>query len=319
MEKAFWVAGPVPPAHLDALALPRPEALDPAVAAINDAGWAWIGGPSGCGQTTLLHQLARALGRPLVAIDLRCLPAGTAAEALAHVQQDRPRAGSPPAATWDAAVAAWHPEAVVAFDGFDPGQHGWVRQVAAELDRPVVAAGAGGPIVPGPLREPVAQGFLERRSRRVRVKWTGSPLREAVGLARGQPAALQALGAAALHGCLERGGRRVLLEDVLDAAVEVAQRGTTGGASWRRLEGPRRSLLLAMARDPDGTVTAWSRRCGLEPKAAVVHLGRLVQSGLAERQARGRYAIQPLLRLSLQPSGGAVVRLVHPTGPFAAR
>lgn len=316
MEKAFWVGGPVPPAHLDSLALPRPEATAQVQAALDEGQWAWIGGPPGCGQTTLLHQAARATGRPLLIVDLRSMPRSGPGDALARVVHERPRPSGAAPAAWAEAIAAWDPAAALAFDGYDPAVHGWVRPVAAGLGRPVLAAGQGGPIEPDPVADVAAAGFLERRGRRVRVAWTAAAVREAVGLAAGRPASLQAIGAAALHACLERGERRVLLEDVLEAAIEAAHHAPFGAAGWRRLSGPRRALLLAMAEDPDDTATAWARRCGLDPKAAVVHLARLAKSGLVDRAGRGRYSMAPLLRLALRPSGGSVVRLVQPRGPL---
>jgi hypothetical protein len=150
------------------------------------------------------------------------------------------------------------------------------------------------------------------------VDWTGAALREAGDLIDGDAGAMQRVGAAALRACIERGARRVLMEDVLDAAVEVAHQSSFGASAWRRLDGPRRALLLAMSRDPDAQPTSWAKRCSLEPKAAVVHLGRLVDAGLVARVGRGQYVLAPLLRIALQPSGGALVRLVRPSGPYAA-
>ncbi|HUR24877.1 MAG TPA: hypothetical protein VM327_02555 [Candidatus Thermoplasmatota archaeon] len=319
MEKAFWVGGPVPPAHLDSLALQRPLATTQALAALDAGRLAWLGGPPGCGQTTLLHQLARVLERPVLIVDLRSMPRNGQDDALAHVVQERPGPWGGVPEAWSGAIAAWDPGATLAFDGFDPAVHGWVRLVAAELGGAVLAAGPGGPIEPDPIADPVAAAFLERRGNRVRVSWTPAAAREAVGLAAGRPASLQALGATALHACLERGARRILVEDVLEAAVEAAHHAPFGAAGWRRLSGPRRALLLAMARDPGDTASAWARRCGLDPKAAVVHLSRLVKAGLVDRIGHGQYAMAPLLRLALRPSGGSVVRLVQPRGPLAVR
>jgi DNA-binding IclR family transcriptional regulator len=73
-------------------------------------------------------------------------------------------------------------------------------------------------------------------------------------------------------------------------------------------------------RAPEATPTDWARRCGLDPKAAAVHLQRLAgHDGLVRRTGRGRYRIaSPLLALHLQGLHGTPVRLVLPETPRLA-
>lgn len=305
MERPFWTAGAVPPALLPTLAIPRQAAAARLAAAVQATGNASVRS-AGTGASTFLHQAARLLGRPVLVIDLAALPDPGAAETLQRVVQDRPGAGAARPDDWPAALDAWAPGAVPAFDGHDPASHGWVA--ALRLDRPWLAAGPEGEIVLDAIAPEVASSFLERRLRGLRMTWTPAALREAVDLGAGDPAILQRLGSGAMRSSLEQGRRRIAVDDLLEAALAppgLLPQGAQGPG------GARRGLLLAMARDPRGTPTLWARRAGLEPKAAVVHLRRLHEDGLVERGGRGEYRVaSPLLRLRLQARMAAPVRLV---------
>jgi DNA-binding transcriptional ArsR family regulator len=261
---------------------------------------------SGTGASTFLHQAARLLGRPVIVVDLAALPDPSEAEALQRVIQDRPGGGGPRPDRWPAALDAWAPGAVPAFDGHDPVLHRWVADL--HLDRPWLSAGEMGDVALDPISPEVAASFLERRLRGLRMTWTPAALREAVDLAAGDPALLQRLGSGAMRSGLEQARRRIAVDDLLEAALAppgLLPKGAEGPG------GPRRGLLLAMARDPRGTPTLWANRAGLEPKAAVVHLRRLRDEGLVERGGRGEYRIaSPLLGLRLQARMAAPVRLV---------
>src|SRR6185295_9402907 len=107
MERPFWTVGPVPPAHLAELGIPRPAAQAALLAALERDGIAWIGGPPGSGRTTLVHQVASGLGRPFVVVDRGALLRGDEAEALQAV---RDLSGRPAAdAGWAAALRLWRP------------------------------------------------------------------------------------------------------------------------------------------------------------------------------------------------------------------
>ena len=310
MERPFWTAGAVPPALLSSLALPRPAAAGSLAASVAAQGNAVVRA-SGTGASTFLHQAARLLGRPVLVVDLAALPDPGEAETLLRVVQDRPGTGAARPDAWPAALDAWAPGAIPAFDGLDPKAHGWVG--ALELGRPWLATGAGGAIALDAIAPEVASSFLERRLRGLRMTWTPAALREAVDLAAGDPAVLQRLGSGAMRSALEQARRRIAVDDLLEAALAppgLLPQGAQGPA------GARRGLLLAMARDPRGTPTLWARRAGIEPKAAVVHLRRLLEDGLVERAGRGEYRIaSPLLRLRLQARMAAPVRLV-PIAPL---
>jgi hypothetical protein len=187
----------------------------------------------------------------------------------------------------------------------------------------VVEDGAGpggttaGVAVPDPIADETARSFLERRARTLRMAWTPPALRQAVAFAEGRPDVLQRLGAGALHAALEQGRSRVTADDLLEGAVDAAE---PAADSLAGLSPPRASLLKAMVRAPEATPTDWARRCGLDPKAATVHLQRLEShDGLVQRVGRGRYRIaSPLLALHLQGLHGTPVRLVLPETPRLA-
>jgi len=309
MERPFWTAGPVPPAFLAELAIPRPAALAAVAEALRRDGVAWIGGPRGSGRSTLVHQAAAALARPFVVLDCAALLRGDEAEALQAVREMARRPAGD--ADWEAALRLWHPQAGLAVDGCGPEHEGWVRRVAAAVEAPVLACGDVPGVPPDPVDDAAASAFLERRVRRARMAWTPRALREAVDMAAGSVAALQRVGAGALHAALEQGRRRIATEDLLEGALSAA---LAAGGPLDPLSPPRRALVKAMARAPEATPTEWARRCGLDPKAAVVHLRRLeAQDGLVRRTGRGRYRLaSPLLALHLQGRFGAPVRLVAP-------
>jgi hypothetical protein len=306
MERPFWTAGPVPPALLPTLALPRPAAAAQLGAAVAADGKALVQA-SGRGSSTFLHQAARLLGRPILVVDLAALPDPSEVETLQRVVQDRAGGGPRPEA-WPGALDAWAAGAVPAFDGYDPGlpAHAWV--MGLDLGRPWLATSPDGGIALDPIPPDAAAAFLERRLRGLRMTWTPAAQRDCVELAAGDPVALQRLGAGAMRSALEQARRRIAVDDLLEAALAppgLLPQGAEGPS------GPRRGLLLAMARDPRGTPTSWARRCGIDPKAAVVHLRRLLEDGHVTRGGRGDYAIaSPLLRLRLQARMAAPVRLV---------
>lgn len=304
MERPFWTAGPVPPALLSTLALPRPAAASALAAAVQADQRATVLA-KGQGASTFLHQAARLLGRPVLVIDLAALPDASEAETLQRVVQDR-AGGGPRPDTWPGALDAWAGGAIPAFEGYEPALHPWVATL--DLGRPWLAAGPQGSIALDAIPAETASSFLERRLRGLRMTWTPAALREAVDLADGDPAVLQRLASGAMRSGLEQARRRIAVDDLLEAALAppgLLPRGADGPA------GPRRSLLLAMARDPRGTPTLWARRAGIEPKAAVVHLRRLQEDGYVDRAGRGDYRIaSPLLRLRLQARMAAPVRLV---------
>lgn len=318
MERPFWAAGPVPPARLSTLALTRPLALAAVQAGLGADGRAVIGGPRRGGRTTLVHQVAAALRRPFVVVDAAALLRGDEEEALQAVR-DLSRKPADDLG-WAEAVRLWHPEAALAVDSCEAPQRGWVRTLADKADVPVLAVeegAAGGAAVPDPIADETARSFLERRARTLRMAWTPPALREAVAFADGRVDALQRLGAAALHAALEQGRSRVTADDLLEGAVDAAEPPVDALAG---LSPPRASLLKAMVRAPEATPTEWAHRCGLDPKAAVVHLQRLEgHDGLVRRTGRGRYRIaSPLLALHLQGQHGTPVRLVLPETPRVA-
>lgn len=316
MERPFWVAGPVPPARLSTLSLTRPLAQAAVLASLAAGGLASIGGRRRSGRTTLVHQVAAALRRPFVVVDAAALLQGTEEEALQAVRELTRR--PPGEADWAAAVRLWHPDAALAIDSCTPEQRPWVRGLPAKAGVPVVAVEEGeGGAVPDPIAGETARSFLERRARTLRMTWTPPALREAVAFAEGRPDVLQRLGAGALHAALEQGRSRVTADDLLEGAVDAAEPAADALAT---LSPPRASLLKAMVRAPEATPTDWARRCGLDPKAAVVHLQRLEShDGLVQRTGRGRYRIaSPLLALHLQGLHGTPVRLVLPETPRTA-
>jgi hypothetical protein len=318
MERPFWVAGPVPPARLSTLAIARPGAQAAILDALGEAGTATIGGRRRSGRTTLVHQVAAALRRPFVVVDASALLQGTEEEALQAVRElTRRPAGE---ADWAAAVRLWHPDAALAVDSCAPGQRAWARGLAAKARVPVLVVEEGegaGAAVPDAIADETGRSFLERRARTLRMAWTPPALREAVGFAGGRPDVLQRLGAGALHAALEQGRSRVTADDLLEGAVDAAEPPADALAA---LSPPRASLLKAMVRAPDATPTEWARRCGLDPKAAVVHLQRLEShDALVRKAGRGRYRIaSPLLALHIQGLHGTPVRLVLPETPRTA-
>lgn len=307
MGRPFWTTGAVPAALLGELALPRPIAQAAALAALADGRPVRVGGRPGWGQTTFLLQVLAAAGRPALLLDLEALLQGTEEEALANAAQ---QVGQRTAA-WPAILAAIGPKAVLALDGAAAGLPEWAR---ALTPLPLVVVG-GGDIVPEPIGPAAASAFLERRAARLRVAWTPSALREAVALAAGHPARVQSIGAACVHVALEQGKRRIAIDDYLEAALDVAQ-VRPGHGPLAELEGPRLQLLKAVVRDPDAAPTRWAVRCGLEPRAAIVHLGRLIGQGWLTRPARGRYAVaDPAVGLYLQGKHATVARVVRPPAP----
>lgn len=317
MERPFWTVGPVPPAYLTDLALARPAAAGAVLDAVGREGMAWIGGLPGSGRTTLVHQAAAALGRPFVVIDMAGLLKGDEEEALQAVRDLARRPGAE-AAQWGTAVRLWHPDAGLAIDGCGPAQEGWVRRLAARSGVPVLAVTAGpAGVPPDPIADGPAQDFLERRLRRLRMSWTPPALRETISMAAGQPGPLQRVASGALHAALEQGRRRITIDDLLEGALGVAAQPASGLLDG--LSPPKQALLKAMARSPESSPTEWARRCGLEPKAAVVHLRRLeAADGLVRRTGRGRYRLAtPLLSLQMQGRHGTPVRLVAPPGGAA--
>jgi DNA-binding MarR family transcriptional regulator len=320
MERPFWTVGPVPPAYLADLAMARPQAHAAVLDAIGREGLAWVGGLPGSGRTTLVHQAVAALRRPFVVIDMAGLLKGDEEEALQAVR-DLARRPAADAAEWGTAVRLWHPDAGLAIDGCGPEQEGWVRRVAASTGLPVLAVAAGpAGVPPDPIADGPAQDFLERRLRRLRMSWTPPALRETLSMAAGQPGPLQRVASGALHAALEQGRRRITIDDLLEGALGVAAQPASGLLDG--LSPPKQALLKAMARSPEASPTEWARRCGLEPKAAVVHLRRLeTGDGLVRRTGRGQYRLAtPLLSLQMQGRHGTPVRLVvPPSGAGASR
>jgi DNA-binding MarR family transcriptional regulator len=314
MERPFWTVGPVPPAYLTDLALARPLAHTAVLDAVAREGLAWIGGLPGAGRTTLVHQAAAALRRPLVVIDMAGLLKGDEGEAL-QAARDLARRPAADAADWGTVVRLWHPDAGLAIDGCGPAQEGWIRRLAARTGLTVVAVTAGpAGVPPDPIADRPAQDFLERRLRRLRMSWTPPALRETIAMAAGQPGPLQRIASGALHAALEQNRRRITIDDLLEGALGVAAQPASGLLDG--LSPPKQALLKAMARSPEASPTEWARRCGLEPKAAVVHLRRLeAGDGLVRRTGRGQYRLAtPLLSLQMQGRHGTPVRLVVPPG-----
>lgn len=305
MGRAFWTTGPIPAAMQAELALPRPAAQAAAIAALAAGQPVRIGGQPGIGRTTFLLQVLAAAGRPAVLVDTHALLQGTEEEAQASAAQALGLRGP---TTWEAILEAAGPRSMLALDGLVAGPD-WVRALASS--HPVLLVGHGG-IEPDPIPEGTASSFLERRGARLRLAWTPPALREAVALAAGHPARMQAIGAACAHVALEQGRRRIAMDDYLEAAIEVAG-SRPGHGPLAGLDGPRLRLLKAMVREPEATPTRWATRCGVEPRAAIVHLGRLAEQGWLARPARGRYAIaDPAVALHLQGRHANVARLVRP-------
>jgi hypothetical protein len=294
MERPFWTVGQVPANLLADLALPRPRALAQALAALAGGDSVLIQGGPQSGRSTFLAQVAAAHGRPTLLVDEPSLLQGTSDEALAAAGQ----ALNQPVQDWHEVAAALGPGGLVAFDGPRPD---W------PIPGPVLALGDG--VRLDALEPAASMAFLSRRCARLRVHWTPSALRDAATLAEGHPARLQAIGAACLHVALERGRRRIALDDYLEAALEVSAQA----ARDLTLDGPRRQLLKAIVRAPDATPTQWAQRCGLEPRAATVHLGRLVADGWLQRPDRGRYVLADRgLAMHLQVRHAAVARVIRP-------
>jgi hypothetical protein len=279
------------------------------LAALADGRPVRIGGPPGWGRTTFLLQLLAATGRPALLIDVEALLQGTQDEALSSAAQ---QVGLRTPATWEAVLDAVGPRSILALDGIGAPAPDWVRALGTP-NHPVLLAGDGD-LVPDAIASAVASSFLERRAARLRLGWTPTALREAVALATGHPARLQAIGAACAHVALEQGRRRIAMDDYLEAALDVAQ-ARPGHGPLAALDGPRLRLLKAIVREPEAKPTRWATRCGIEPRAAVVHLGRLVEGGWLSRPSRGRYAVaDPALALHLQGRHGNVARVVKPSG-----
>jgi hypothetical protein len=307
MGRPFWTTGPVPTALLPDLALPRPTAQAAAVEGLAAGRTVRVGGPAGWGRTTFVQQVLAALGRPAVLVDVEGLLQGTEDEALASAAA---QVGLRQDAAWPAVRAAVGPGTLLAFDGVPSPLPDWIRGI----EGPVLVAGAG-EVVPDPIAASTASSFLERRAARIRLAWTPPALRDAVALAAGHPARLQSIGAACAHVALEQGRRRITMDDYLEAALEVAQ-GRPGHGPLSALDGPRLQLLKAIVRDPEGRPTRWATRCGLDPAASVVHLGRLVEQGWLVRPSRGRYAVaDPALALHVQGRHANVARVVRPAPP----
>ena len=312
MGRPFWTTGPVPTALLADLAIPRTRALADALAALTAGRAAHVGGPPGWGRTTFLLQVLAAAGRPALLVDVGALLQGTEEEALAAGAQ---QVGLRGVQSWEALLSAVGPNAVLALDGTAGPPPAWVR----DLTVPALLAGEGGELVPDPIDRPAASAFLERRAARLRLAWTPPALREAVALAAGHPARVQSIGSACLDVALEQGRRRIVMDDFLEGALEVAQ-VRPGQGPLATLEGPRLQLLKAIVREPAAAPTRWAVRCGIEPRAAVVHLGRLVEQRLLSRPARGRYEVaDPALALYLQGRHATVARIVRPSGGAAPR
>lgn len=311
MGRPYWTTGPVPTALLPELALPRPAAQAAAVEGLAAGRTVRVGGPPGWGRTTFVQQVLAALGRPALLLDAAALLQGTEDEALASAAQ---QVGLRAEAGWAAVRAAVGPDALLVVDGVGSPLPDWMRAI----DGPVLTAGDGD-LVPDAIAAATASSFLERRAARIRLAWTPPALREAVGLAAGHPARLQSIGAACAHVALEQGRRRIAMDDYLEAALDVAQQ-RPGHGPLSALDGPRLQLLKAIVRDPDGRPTRWATRCGIDPAAAVVHLGRLVEQGWLVRPSRGRYAIaDPALALHVQGRHASVARVVRPaSGPRPA-
>lgn len=313
MGRPFWTAGPVPSSLLGDLALPRPAAQAAALARLAAGDPAWIGGARGTGRSTFLGQVLQAAGRRALVLDVEALLQGGEDEALVAAGRE---AGLRVAPTWDLVLAVVGPRPALAIDGVGDLHRPWVQPLAGRLAAQGVAvlvASDGEGIALDPIGSPAASAFLEARTSRVRMAWTGAALREAVALAAGHPARLQAVGAACLHASLEAGRRRIAMEDFLEAALEVAQ-ARPGQGPLAGMDGPRLALLKAVVRDPGASPTEWAQRCALEPRAAVVHLGRLVAGGWLARPARGRYAVaDPAIALHLQGRFATMARIVAPT------
>lgn len=310
MGRPFWTTGPVPPGLLGELALRRPLAEAALGQALDRAGAARLGGSAGSGRTTLVAQLALALGRRALVLDAGALLQGTEEEALAWARRE---AGPKAPGDWPGLLRALGPGAFLAVDGLDQRPMPWADRLA-DAGIPLLLVGGEG-VAPDRIHSASASSFLERRAARARLAWTAAALREAVAFADGRPDRLQAVGATCLHVALEAGRRRITVDDYLEGALEVAE-WPRGRDALQGLAGPRLDLLKAAVREPAGGPTSWALRCGLDPAAAVVHLGRLVADGWMARPARGRYVVaDPAVALHLQARRGTAARIVGPAGP----
>ncbi|MFA5943661.1 MAG: hypothetical protein WC876_04250 [Candidatus Thermoplasmatota archaeon] len=308
MQNPFWTSGPVPPAYLDGLALPRPAAMATVLGALRRDGFAWLGGPPGSGRSTFLRQLAAELRRDALVVDGQALLHGDEEEYRTALAGPRREAAS----SWIELGRHLAPSApLLAFDGAPAGSETWVRQATRDLRLPLVLVAPGG-LALDSVGDVAAGLFLQRRARLARLAWAPSALAETVRLAAGDLESLQRLGAACSEAARSADVSTIGEAELAEGAVAVSS--NLPGAAGRNLagvHGARLRLLKAMVRDPDGSPTSWARRCHLEPKAAVVHLRRLcTEDGLVARLGRGLYRAAPLVALHLQARAQSPVQRI---------
>lgn len=305
--RPFWTTGPVPPALLEGLALPRREARTALLATLREGRVARIGGPRGSGRTTLAFQVARALERPALLVHGASLTRPDEDAALAAVAESLDRRG----ASWSALAPAFQRAGrpVLILDGLG---RTWAQQAGRRLEGALVVQIGGTGIAPDPIEATVARAFLQRRSQQVGAVWTGEALDQAVTLAAGHVDALQWLGHMTVAEARLAGANTIDLDAVLEGAASAAEHlpphlveavARTRGAQW--------DLLRSIARRPDATPTEWGQMAEVPQNAVTVHLGRLVAGGLLVRTGRGQYVLSnPLVRLHLQGRFGTLAQVI---------
>lgn len=321
---AFWLQDPVPLTRLADLAMARRAEATAVLANLAASRLAIVWGPRGVGRSTFAHQLAQAWAEPerrrtVILAGPGLLQDGEADHVAALGVELAPARTDP---SW--AGLGLDATDLLILDGVAERHLAWARRLPSQVaacvvlivDAPTPPADA---ILLAPFAETACRDFLEHRARSANCTWTNAALQQAVALSDGLPSLLQELGSGCVQAALAH-RRRMDLDAVVSGASHVALRLPL----WlqeplRSLDGPRLALAKAMVRFPAESPTQWALRCGLEPKAAIVHLQRLVQQGLVRKERRGRYVFaQALLGLHLQVRHGRLVHVLKPTGATPA-
>lgn len=306
MEPPFWTVGAIPAGLLDRLALPRPDALATVVATLREGRMAAIGAPRGTGRTTLALQAAAATGRPAVLVDATQAEHAAKCGSLVARALDLDPDLDPDRLRHHLTEAK---DPIIVLDG---AKEGVAKDFASSLPKTdIIHIGEEG-VTPDPVAEEVAKAFLQRRSHTAGIGWSRAALDLVVKQARGQVDALQWIAQTTLAEALVRRVETIDAEAALEGATVAAEHLPQAYAlPLSQLAGARLALLKAMTRRPKEGPSAWARLAEIPVNAASVHLLRLVESGVVEREGRGQYRIRsPLIELHIQGRYGNVAQFI---------